>query len=320
MHPKVSKTDLRSKIQKSVQVFLFPEASILYILNEWFIVRQLTNDMREERVHGWTRKQSFAILMGAVVVKLPQTTTRNDSSPWDNWLLKPLRFLRPKSTLGLELNGRILSDVLQNPIAEPQNPSSRIKSLRDWELFRNMPRDKDLDRRSKTNGFLKVLALSQVVEFFLKNIIWRRGIEDPFEIHLPADETQHLRDRLESGKTRKEKYWQIPGSWNFLASLLIVSGTVAIHLGLGWNIQLPSLLEQQLWRITNCIFPAYSIFLWVLWACKPRKSIGKLCFIPYAMLRLYFIAQCFAEFRAAPAGIYAKPASDWTTYWPRFGV
>ncbi|KAK8135914.1 hypothetical protein PG984_003854 [Apiospora sp. TS-2023a] len=233
MHPRVSKTDLRSKLQKSAEVFLFPEASVLHALNEWFIARQLTGYMQfiQRKRNEWTMQRSFAILMGAVVVSSNQPLQNQESSIKNKWVLKSLRTLHilPSDSdikrHGLEISDRSLATVLsQGSNAAIHESNDYILQLlnKQWE---EIPDDKDLDKRSKTDGFLKIVALFQALEFFVRNIVWRKwskvevsllevatlgylfcalitflvfypkpqGIEDPFTINLRSWETQDLR-------------------------------------------------------------------------------------------------------------------------------
>ncbi|KAI4594767.1 hypothetical protein KJ359_007570 [Pestalotiopsis sp. 9143b] len=293
--------------------------------------------------------------MGAVHVVYPKgpgllpSSDRDDG--WLVWSLKQFGFMakRPGEAPRHEYDEESLD------LSEGYKSLAKIipdkRNLSRSTMYRDMPGNLQLDTRSATKGFTKLLALTQVIGFFLRNIIARRAgnvaisplevgtlahvacaliafaawhqkpqnLESPFEIHLTEQEGKRMKERLmnDSGNhnrmlSYKSMIWP---------SLVLLGGVTAIYLVLTWNTPFPSVGELWLWRGAHmaCLLLGILAGLTIMCTQWNPPWVGIFIFM-YGLARSAVIVQSLLWFRIATSDIYAKSSWTWTEYWPGFGI
>ncbi|KFY29167.1 hypothetical protein V491_00165 [Pseudogymnoascus sp. VKM F-3775] len=347
LHLDVQHSRLRFKIILSILFLMFPEVGAVFALDDLFRARDIRTRMRQHWV-GWTLKQSFAIRMGAVHGTFIEAQAVNEEDikvkeGWVTWLWKIAGLLvsaqsrpRPGGDMTLsDYDFKENADVLH--ILLPSN----------LPIFRKeMPTNKSIDKRSRSDWFVKSLALLQALGFLVRNIISRlaaklplslleiatmgnllcaiiaylawmekpQSLEDPFKLVLPRSEIRKMKE------VTGRDYGRLYYIGLFSLGFLLATAVVALNLGFSWHTYFPSHVEVWLWRSANfiCVLCAVIMLLMVL---KPNQTaVIYVIAFPYVIVRLIIISQCFAILRASSPDIYEKPSWNWLNYWPHFGT
>ncbi|KAK6857244.1 hypothetical protein PG995_007431 [Apiospora arundinis] len=170
-HPDVPNSALRSRIKDAMVFFLFPELIALQAMQDLGKAWSLRKAMRQDR-GSWTLKQSFSITMSAVHVAYIEmaeiTQTEDGKDGWLVWCLKRahLKPKSPKRTITTqEERGRVELNL--------ESEHQRLENILPPSILSQLPNNVELDKRSATEGFAKLLALIQALGFLFRNIISR---------------------------------------------------------------------------------------------------------------------------------------------------
>lgn len=241
------------------------------------------------------------------------------------------------------------------PRRERLNPAKLYHYIQDGSLSWPEIKHTEIDDRSKADGIVKLLALTQILWFVVQIIgrvaqrlavttlelftlgivMWAMIIygvlwEKPFDVRQPIV----VRVQAKEGFTGREDQFKrvtIRGqilalstaqeNWCILICAILSLGFSALHVA-AWNFHFSTITELWLWR-ANSISCTVASLLVALFAWLEYESRWWLAFVVwpvagiYTIGRLYMFAEMFAGLRAAPAGIYQTP--QWSQYFPSFG-
>lgn len=353
-HPEVVDTALKTRILHAGAVLLFPEFGAIWAIEDLARALWLRSQMKHKWA-DWTLKQSFAVTMGAVHVVYPRGTGRpprlDQNDGWLIWGLKQFGFMAKRSGEGSCHDHEQESLDLSAEYKHLWKIMPEKRTLSMSTMYRDMPRNLQIDTRSATKGFTKLLALAQVIGFLLRNIIARRAgcvaisplevgtlahvacaliafaawhqkpqnLESPFQIHLTEQEGNSMKECLTKGSGNRNE--MLSYKWMVWPSLLLLGAVTAIYLVLTWNTPFPSLVDLWLWRGAHMACLLFGTLAGLIIMCTQWNSrwVGIFIFM-YGLARSAVIVQSLLWFRIATSDIYAKSSWTWTEYWPGFGI
>lgn len=212
--------------------------------------------------------------------------------------------------------------------------------------FDNLPKDMDIDDRSKTVWTAKLISMAQML-WFTTNLISRLILR--YNISLIEDITasyilcgivmyccwwrcpQNIREpwvlRIDTNFTwehesrRPLRKYTLEGMEIYLTSVILVA-LIGLHIA-AWGYPFPSLVEAWLWRSGSMGltfgFPSinsmhrhwqYAASRTKRWALRPFISF-------YVTSRLLLVIIAFTALRKTPRVTHEKPS--WTAYWGHIG-
>ncbi|KAK8004884.1 hypothetical protein PG990_010921 [Apiospora arundinis] len=306
----------------------------------------LRKAMRQDR-GSWTLKQSFSITMSAVHVAYIEmaeiTQTEDGKDGWLVWCLKKahLKPKSPKRTITTqEERGRVELNL--------ESEHQRLENILPPSILSQLPNNVELDKRSATEGFAKLLALIQALGFLFRNIISRwvgdvaislleastlghllcavisslawhqkpQNLAAPVVVEIKNQEASAIIHKLRPENATEHR--RMPHARLVPLQIVLVCCITGIYLGLTWDAPFPSLTEVWLWRGSVVACAVLGIVFQVFWVFLRDSAWTLAIAVLYGLLRLAIIGQSIAALRAAPKDIYLKPAWDWTNYWPTF--
>lgn len=215
-------------------------------------------------------------------------------------------------------------------------------------LFEDIPTDKQIDQRSKSDWLAKLIAIGQAT-WFAASLLSRlvehqqispledmafayvvcglamfvgwfncpQDVQEPFHVRLRAAAAADKVVEPGQGRDSPIVSQEIPDLVLAITTLLLLMVFVGIHLA-AWNYPFPSEVEAWLWRgasIATWCSGTGVVFYMI--ADEGSKFSLTLMMLVYSICRLIVIGVAFAAFRSAPVGIYEKPS--WSAYWGHIG-
>ncbi|KAH6689652.1 hypothetical protein F5X68DRAFT_254106 [Plectosphaerella plurivora] len=340
------KKSLLDRISNSKDIFLFiilPEYAAAIAINQVVLAVKLRYRMRvAKKWPDWTFKQSFAIIMGAVYLAPPpepesSDATRAGGQRQGGFRARLANYLNPiaKREPGAQSDGPI-----------PLDGTMRLDQILPVDMP-ELPDNKALDRRSKSDTMAKCLAVAQALGFLLTNICSRllggaaispleavtcaylvcalvtwlsylakpHELQDPIRVEVSRPVADAVRGSLGNNDNRRrdKNFW-------IIVSGFLTSGIIAVvSILLTWDTPFATKLERELWRVTNFLTLALGPVL-LLRVCVENGTVIDALLGVLSLNRLAVVGQSIAAFRVAEDEIYKKPSWQWTNYWPSFGV
>jgi len=229
---------------------------------------------------------------------------------------------------------------------------TKMFELLDQKLLPWPEIEDEIDDRSKADGFVKLLALAQILWFVTQAIgraaqglamttlelftlgivLWAVMIygvlwEMPFDIQQPivihVQEGGNVVDcdsdfeRLRMLDT--SFIGAIDDMWSIMVCTIVSLGFSALHV-VAWNFHFSTNTELWLWRVSSivcAVTPLGSAFLgWMPFDVERREILFLVLSALYIIGRLYMFVEMFVSLRAVPASVYETP--QWSQYFPSF--
>jgi hypothetical protein len=226
-------------------------------------------------------------------------------------------------------------------------PKDLYHLFRDKKLPWPEVEDKEIADRSKSDWFLKSLALVQVLwfvtqilgraaqglvvttlELFTLGIvfcaIWMYALlwEQPFDVRQPIiipDNTNVTSSSTSFrciGLNDTDVFAATPWYHHITILVFVVFG--GLHV-VAWQFHFPTNAEQWMWRISSILSTICPVImvLGVYYLDKEWSALTIVLAILYTTVRLYMFVEMFVSLRAVPASAYRTP--EWSQYFPTFG-
>jgi hypothetical protein len=240
---------------------------------------------------------------------------------------------------------------------ERLEPENLYRYFRKGSLSWPIVEDVEIDDRSKTDGLVKLLALTQILWFvaqvigrlaqrlavttlelftlgivmwavIIYAVLWKKpfDVRQPIVVRVQAKEDFTVRENEFTRASIMIDPVALPESQIRLCYVIcaVVSlGFSALHIA-AWSFHFSTSVELWLWRVNSIsctIVPL--IMTGSLWfdadGNLSRAYAAYYIFLIgiYTIGRLYMFGEMFAGLRAAPPGIYQTP--QWSQYFPSFG-
>jgi len=214
--------------------------------------------------------------------------------------------------------------------------------------------DAEIDDRSKADGFVKLLAVAQILWFVTQTIgraaqgmamttleLFTLGIvlcavmiygvlwEMPFDIQQPivihVQESGNIID-CNSDFERVSMMGNsfvglIDDRWCGIICTIVSLGFSALHV-VAWNFHFSTNTELWLWRVSSIVCTVtplgIAVLVWELLDLYEWLEDVLFLVLPalYIIGRLYMFVEMFVSLRAVPASVYETP--QWSQYFPSF--